>query len=506
MGATAGSWEGPPARAERAWEALGEGFARIKARHPKSVPDRHPAAQLGTLGSGNHFIEVCLDGDDRVWFLLHSGSRGVGNRIGTYFIERAREEMQRQDVQLPDRDLAYLREGTKGFDDYVDAVGWAQSYALANRRVMMDAIVEAVGKAPRDPALQLTEEAVNCHHNYVARETHYGEEVLVTRKGAVRAGLGELGIIPGSMGARSYIVRGKGNPESFLSCSHGAGRVMSRNEAKKRFTVADHEKATAGVECRKDAGVIDETPGGLQAHRRRDGRPERPRGGRARAAAGGLRQRVALARKAPLRRPGSFPPRSSRSSVPFTLSCPAIRVGSPGNSRRSRSCPVRSLAMFGALHFSQGGQPLSNTTRHFPSAFAPPDRVEGRDALALRVEHRARAEARARPTRALPRCRASTRTGPGVPRRSASRSAATSAGPRWMPPDQKTASGDRNVWNAAKSRSAIVFAKASSVRQTSWRHSSRVAWGGRRAWAGSGPEPGEGTGRGEQAGENGSGQ
>jgi tRNA-splicing ligase RtcB len=184
----------------------------------------------------------------------------VGNRIGTYFIERAREEMRQQDVRLPDRDLAYLREGTKGFDDYVDAVGWAQAYALLNRRLMMDALVEAVGKAKGIPPFQRTDEAVNCHHNYVVRERHYGEEVLVTRKGAVRAGEGELGIVPGSMGARSYIVRGKGNPESFFSCSHGAGRALSRGEAKRRFTVGDHEKATAGVECRKDAGVIDETP------------------------------------------------------------------------------------------------------------------------------------------------------------------------------------------------------------------------------------------------------
>jgi tRNA-splicing ligase RtcB len=259
-GRDAGSWGKTPSRVERGWPALEEGFARIKARHPKSVPDRHPAQQLGTLGSGNHFIEVCLDESDRVWFLLHSGSRGVGNRIGTYFIERAREEMRKLDVRLPDRDLAYLREGTKGFDDYVDAVGWAQGYALANRRLMMDAIVDAVGKAPGIPPFQLTDEAVNCHHNYVVRERHYGEEVLVTRKGAVRAGAGELGIIPGSMGARSFIVRGKGNLESFLSCSHGAGRALSRNEAKRRFSVADHEKATAGVECRKDAGVIDETP------------------------------------------------------------------------------------------------------------------------------------------------------------------------------------------------------------------------------------------------------
>jgi tRNA-splicing ligase RtcB len=255
-----GSWEDAPKRAESAWRALDEGHARIQARHPKALPNRHPALQLGTLGSGNHFIEVCLDGQDQVWFVLHSGSRGVGNRIGMYFIERAREEMQKQDVHLPDRDLAYLREGTQSFDDYVEAVGWAQAYALTNRRTMMDAIVEAVSRAPGIPPFRLTDEAVNCHHNYVVRETHYGQEVLVTRKGAVRAGAGDLGIIPGSMGARSYIVRGKGNPESFLSCSHGAGRALSRNEAKRRYTVADHEQATAGVECRKDAGVIDETP------------------------------------------------------------------------------------------------------------------------------------------------------------------------------------------------------------------------------------------------------
>jgi tRNA-splicing ligase RtcB len=255
-----GSWADAPERAEAAWRALDTGYRRLRERHPKSVPDRHPVLQLGTLGSGNHFIEVCLDEDDRVWFLLHSGSRGVGNRIGTYFIERAREEMRKQDVRLPDRDLAYLREGTQSFDDYVEAVGWAQAYALANRRTMMDGIVAAAAETPGLPPFTLTAEAVNCHHNYVAQETHYGEDVLVTRKGAVRAGLGELGIIPGSMGARTYIVRGKGNPESFLSCSHGAGRAFSRNEAKRRFTLRDHEKATAGVECRKDAGVLDETP------------------------------------------------------------------------------------------------------------------------------------------------------------------------------------------------------------------------------------------------------
>jgi tRNA-splicing ligase RtcB (3'-phosphate/5'-hydroxy nucleic acid ligase) len=255
-----GSWHDLPARVEDAWLPLAEGYARLVDRHPVLRREKAPSRQLGTLGSGNHFIEVCLDEEDRVWFLLHSGSRGVGNRIGTYFIERAREEMRAHDVHLPDRDLAYLREGTTGFDEYVEAVGWAQSYAAQNRRTMMAGVVGAVSSAKGVPPFAATDELVNCHHNYVAREAHYGEEVLVTRKGAVRAGRGDLGIIPGSMGARSYIVRGKGHPESFESCSHGAGRVMSRTEAKRRFTVADHVEATKGIECRKDAGVIDETP------------------------------------------------------------------------------------------------------------------------------------------------------------------------------------------------------------------------------------------------------
>ena len=254
-----GSWDEAPRWVEAGWHELAPGYAAILAKHPQLGRERQPATQLATLGSGNHFIEVCLDESERVWFVLHSGSRGVGNRIGMYFIERAREEMARRDVHLPDRDLAYLREGTEGFDDYVEAVDWAQRYALSNRRLMMQSIVAAVQGAGLPP-FQTTDEAVNCHHNYVVRETHFGEEVLVTRKGAVRAGQGELGIIPGSMGACSYIVRGKGNPESFLSCSHGAGRALSRTEAKRRFTLADHERATAGVECRKDAGVIDETP------------------------------------------------------------------------------------------------------------------------------------------------------------------------------------------------------------------------------------------------------
>jgi len=191
--------------------------------------------------------------------MLHSGSRGCGNRIGTYFIQRAKKEMERWFIRLPDKDLAYLVEGSELFGDYVEAVGWAQRYAMRNREAMLAAVLMAMGAEL--PSFDTTDVAVNCHHNYVAKENHFGANVWVTRKGAVRARAGDMGIIPGSMGARSYIVRGKGNKDSFHSCSHGAGRAMSRTEAKKRFTLEDHAKATEGVECRKDADVIDETPG-----------------------------------------------------------------------------------------------------------------------------------------------------------------------------------------------------------------------------------------------------
>jgi tRNA-splicing ligase RtcB (3'-phosphate/5'-hydroxy nucleic acid ligase) len=256
-----GSWGEVPRRVADLWkEHLAARFAEICARRPE-VERANSVVHLGTLGTGNHFIEVCLDEAERVWFLLHSGSRGVGNRIATIYIELAKKDMQRHVKDLPDADLAYLREGSEHFDDYVAAVSWAQDFARLNRRIMMENVVEAVARSGLVPRFQADLEAVNCHHNYVARERHFGRECLVTRKGAVRAGLGELGIIPGSMGAKSFIVRGKGNPESFESCSHGAGRVMSRTEAKRVFSVADHERATRHVECRKDAAVIDETPG-----------------------------------------------------------------------------------------------------------------------------------------------------------------------------------------------------------------------------------------------------
>lgn len=252
-----GTFVDPPSRTRRAWKRLLGGYERILEKHSR-LGEGHDYKQLGTLGGGNHFIELCLDEAEQVWVMLHSGSRGVGNRIGRYFIELARTDMKVHRVNLPDRDLAYLKEGTRYFDHYMEAVGWAQDYARVNRELMMEAVLEAM--SAELPPFQLKAQAVNCHHNYVAREAHFGREVWVTRKGAVRAGLGELGIIPGSMGARSFIVRGKGHPESFCSCSHGAGRVLSRTEAKKRYSVEEHMKATQGVECRKDEGVIDETP------------------------------------------------------------------------------------------------------------------------------------------------------------------------------------------------------------------------------------------------------
>ena len=254
-----GAWHSPPAPVATVWKQLESRFDAIVDKH-KAIEKSNTAVHLGTLGTGNHFIEVCLDERDQVWFMLHSGSRGVGNRIGSHFIALAKEEMKRWFVNLPDQNLAYLSEGTKYFDDYVEAVEWAQDFARHNRELMLQATIKAVAGCKGIPPFTFGATAVNCHHNYVAREHHYGKDVLVTRKGAVRARTGDLGIIPGSMGTRSYIVRGKGNAESFHSCSHGAGRAMSRTEARKRFTVADHRKATAGVECRKDEDVIDETP------------------------------------------------------------------------------------------------------------------------------------------------------------------------------------------------------------------------------------------------------
>lgn len=241
-----------------------DGLDAIVAKHPKLERASGRAAHhIGTLGTGNHFVEVCLDEADRVWIMLHSGSRGIGNRIGSYFIELAKAEMRRWYINLPDEDLAYLPQGSEHFGDYMNALSWAQGFARRNREVMMDAALQALSVIVPKP-FDTDCEAVNCHHNYVAQEKHFGASVFVTRKGAVRITPTELGIIPGSMGAKSFIVRGidgKAAAEALCSCSHGAGRAMSRNEAKKRFTLADHAAATEGVECRKDEGVLDETPG-----------------------------------------------------------------------------------------------------------------------------------------------------------------------------------------------------------------------------------------------------
>ena len=253
-----GAWGELPPSAEERWKRMAPRYKAITETHPKAKAF-NTGRHMGTLGTGNHFIEVCLDEADQVWVMLHSGSRGCGNRIGTYFIQAAKKEMERWFINLPDKDLAYLVEGSELFKDYIDAVEWAQDYALENRKEIMAAVLGAMRKTL--PEFAVTDMAVNCHHNYVARENHFGANVWLTRKGAVRAREGDLGIIPGSMGVRSYIVRGKGNAESFHSCSHGAGRAMSRGKAKKQFSLEDHAKATEGVECRKDEGVIDETPG-----------------------------------------------------------------------------------------------------------------------------------------------------------------------------------------------------------------------------------------------------
>lgn len=240
--------------------------------HLDVITDKHPGLlkmvrnfphtwgrQLGTLGGGNHFIELCIDEADDVWVMLHSGSRGIGNAIGRYFIAQAKKDVGKQLGRLPDKDLAYFNEGTQYFDDYIQAVGWAQDYAMVNRREMMRLVIS--GLAKQLPKFSATREAINCHHNYVNKESHFGADVYVTRKGAISAYIDELGIIPGSMGVKSFIVRGLGNKQSFCSCAHGAGRAMSRTQAKRQFNTEDLKAQTRGVECRKDKNMLDEIPG-----------------------------------------------------------------------------------------------------------------------------------------------------------------------------------------------------------------------------------------------------
>ena len=253
-----GNWVNLPDDVMQAWLPLKDGFTALQDKHP-FLKNGNNVNQLGTLGSGNHFVEVCLDESDAVWVMLHSGSRGVGNKIGSEFIKKAKKDMERWFIHLPDKDLAYIPEGSQHFGDYIAAVSWAQDFARVNRQVMMSRTLAALQKiVPKSYTTEL--EVVNCHHNYISREHHFGSDVWVTRKGAVSAKSGEMGIIPGSMGAKSFIVRGLGNAQSFCSCSHGAGRVMSRTEAKRRVSMDEHLAATEGVECRKDKSVIDETP------------------------------------------------------------------------------------------------------------------------------------------------------------------------------------------------------------------------------------------------------
>ena len=255
-----GSWKGEvPKNIVSCWnDHLEEGFKKIVNKHPKIQKSNH-INHLGSLGTGNHFIEVCLDLEDGVWLMLHSGSRGVGNRIGQYFISLAKEEMRKFYIRLPDADLAYLPEGSVYFWDYFKAVNWAQEFAKRNRELMMDQVIGALRKSI-SKEFDIVDKAINCHHNYIVREKHFEKDVWITRKGAVRAERGDLGIIPGSMGAKSFIVKGKGHKDSLNSCSHGAGRLMSRTKAKKTFQVRDLREQTKGIECKKDASVIDESP------------------------------------------------------------------------------------------------------------------------------------------------------------------------------------------------------------------------------------------------------
>jgi len=231
------------------WREFGD---LTPAVHDLESKARH---QVGTLGGGNHFLELCLDTEDRVWLMLHSGSRNIGKTLAEIHIGRAKKLAHNQG--LPDRDLAVFLAGTREMQEYRRDLFWAQRYARANRQAMLQLYRDVLRRFRPDVRFA---DAVQCHHNYVAEEVHFGQEVLVTRKGAIRAGKGELGIIPGSMGTRSYVVRGLGNPQSFESASHGTGRRMSRGEAKRRFSVKDLREQTQGVECRKDGGVLDEIP------------------------------------------------------------------------------------------------------------------------------------------------------------------------------------------------------------------------------------------------------
>lgn len=253
-----GMWKDIPKYVEDAWSPLVDRFNKLCDKYPRFIQTNN-IHHLGTLGGGNHFIEICLDTNQHVWFMLHSGSRGIGNAIGTHFIELAKKDMERYFINLPDKDLAYLPKGSDHFDDYIESVTWAQEFARKNRDIMMNILIETVSSELNKEVL-IKDIVVDCHHNYISQENHFGKNVFITRKGAVSARKDEMGIIPGSMGERSYIVKGLGNIHSFHSCSHGAGRKMSRIMAKKVVSLKEHQQSLSSVECRKNETTLDETP------------------------------------------------------------------------------------------------------------------------------------------------------------------------------------------------------------------------------------------------------
>lgn len=256
-----GSWENPPNEVLSTWRnQLEPDFKKICEKYPNLEKQNH-VKHLGSLGSGNHYISINLDESDNIWLMLHSGSRGIGGAIGRTFIELAKRDMETWHIHLPNKDLAYLPVGTKHFDDYWECLIWAQQYAKLNRKIMLETVLDVFQKHKGIPQFITDKLVIDNHHNYCARENFNGENLFITRKGAIRAREGDLGIIPGVMGGKSFIVRGKGNQESWCSASHGAGRLFSRTKAKQLFTLDDHIRNMKGVECRLDEDVIDETTG-----------------------------------------------------------------------------------------------------------------------------------------------------------------------------------------------------------------------------------------------------
>lgn len=260
-----GAWNHPdkvPQHIAESWASLAESWIEMCEMTPELI-NSNTWNHLGTLGTGNHFLELSSDEKGNMWLVIHSGSRGVGNRIGSVFLKKTQDDMKKRYMSPAHPDLAYLVEGDRLFDEYMYALSWAQEFARINRMCMAQTVLGTLGISENDLVKHTpgTPGKISCHHNYARKENHGGKNYIVTRKGAIRAGKGDWGIIPGSMGASTFLVRGKGNPESFCSASHGAGRAMSRTEARNRFTSHDLARDTVGVMCRKDTDIIDETPG-----------------------------------------------------------------------------------------------------------------------------------------------------------------------------------------------------------------------------------------------------